>query len=82
MNERTKERTNERNRVLCAAQLYLMMVYQKLEAVPKATTIMFTFTAMTLLLYTYRNAVIHSCMYSISRIRSLVHTIKCTQLSV
>lgn len=68
MNERTKERTNERNRVLCAAQLYLMMVYQKLEAVPKATTIVFIFTAMTLLL----EHTIDSVIVFFSRIYSII----------
>lgn len=41
-------REQQQRRVVCT-QLSSMMVYQKLEAVPKATTIVFTFTAMTLL---------------------------------
>lgn len=54
--------------VVLLTQLRSMMVYQKLEAVPKATTIAFTFTAMTLLL----EHTIDSVIEFFSRIYSII----------
>lgn len=49
-------------------QLRSMMVYQRLEAVPKATTIVFTFTAMTLLLIQFTPLLWFSHLYTITKI--------------